>query len=93
MPLGGWGGVEILLVPYIIRPETRGPFHSAKNSGFKFQSQAITFQASYETTNSKTRLETIKMTDSVLLLLELFDDSEVEYDEILSTDDDLIFSA
>ena len=56
-----------------------GAFHSAKNSGFKFQSQAITFQVSYETTNSKTRLENIKMTDSVPLLLELFDDSEIEY--------------
>ena len=31
------------------------------------------------------------MADSVLLLLELFDDSKVEYDGILSIDDDLIF--
>ena len=31
------------------------------------------------------------MADSVLLLLELFDDSEVEYDEISSIDDELIF--
>jgi len=49
------------------------------------------FQVSSENTNSKTR-ENMKMADSVLLLLELFDDSEVEYDEILSGDDDL-FSA
>ena len=32
------------------------------------------------------------MADSVLLLLELFDDSEVEYDEILSGDDQLFFT-
>ena len=33
------------------------------------------------------------MADSVLLLLELFDDSEVEYDEISSIEGDLFFSA
>ena len=37
--------------------------------------------------------ENIKMADSVLLLLELVDDSEVEYNEILSIEDDSIFSA
>ena len=50
-------------------------------------SLAITFQVSRENTNSKTR-ENMKMADSVLLLLEFFDDSEAEYDEILSGDDD-----
>ena len=53
-------------------------------------SQAITFQVSGETTNSKTR-ENMKMADSVLLLLELVDDSEVEYAEISRKDDDSIF--
>ena len=38
-------------------------------------------QVSSENTNSKTR-------ENVLLLLELFDDSEVEYDRILSGEDD-----
>ena len=60
--------------------------------GWAKPSQAITFQVSRENTNSKTR-ENIKMADSVLLLLELFDDSEVEYAEISREDDDLIFSA
>ena len=55
-------------------------------------SQAITVQASRENTNSKPK-ENIKMADSALLLLELFDDSEVERDEISSIDDDGIFSA
>ena len=56
-------------------------------------SQAITFQVSRENTNSKTK-ENIEMADSVLLLLELFDDSEVDYNEISSKDDDFkIFSA
>ena len=54
--------------------------------------QVITSQVSRENTNSKTK-ETIKMADSVPLLLELFDYSELEYDEISNTDDDLIFSA
>jgi len=48
-------------------------------------SKAMTFQVSSENTNSKTR-------ENVLLLRELFDDSEVEYDGILSGDDD-VFSA
>ena len=58
--------------------------------GWTNPSQAITFQVLRENTNSKTR-ENIKMADSVLLLLELFDDSEVEYAEISRKDDDLIF--
>ena len=38
--------------------------------------------------------ENIKiMTDSVFLLLELFDDFEVQYDELLGKDEDLIISA
>ena len=55
-------------------------------------SQAITFQASRENTNSKPK-ENIKIADSALLWLELFDNYEVEYDEISSIEDDLIFSA
>ena len=57
--------------------------------GWTNLSQAITFQVSRKlNTNSKTR-ENIKMADSVRLLLELFNDSEVEYDE----EEELIFSA
>ena len=51
--------------------------------GWTNPSQTITFQVSSENTNSKTR-ENMKMTYSVLLLLELFKDSEVEYDRILA---------
>ena len=50
------------------------------------------FQVLPKNTKSKTR-EKIKMADSVLLLLELFDNSEVEYDKILSIYYNLIFSA
>ena len=49
-------------------------------NGISSPSQAITFKVSRENTNSKTRENiTCKMEDSVLLLLELFDDSEVEF--------------
>ena len=53
--------------------------------GWTNLSQAIMFQVPRKNTNSK-------MVDSVLLLLDLFDDSEVEYDKILSIHDDFIFS-
>ena len=49
--------------------------------GWSNPSQVVTFQVSSENTNSKTR-------ENVLLLLELLDDSEVEYDGILRGDDD-----
>ena len=48
-------------------------------------SQAMTFQVPSENTISKTR-------ENVLLLLMLFEDSEVENDRILSGDDDFFFS-
>ena len=46
----------------------------------------ITFQVSHENTNN-TRRENMKMADFVLLLLELFDDSEAEYGKINGDDE------
>ena len=53
-------------------------------------SRASTFQVSRET-NSKTKRGQFENGDSVFLLLELFLDSEVDYDEIFSGDDDSFF--